>query len=298
MDLKEYITKVKNLEVLCYEQTLYIQRLENVRGQIASPRLINGTVAKKTNKESTWDYITCIPNGALVGLIVAVICWIKSGISFSSDIFKNFHIYFVGIGAGIGFIIYVLLKVRKYLDQEKLNEIAKKKNESIRLKNNKIQSCIPEKTQIIEKEILKARKKYKETYDILQQYYDLNVIFEKYRSMIPVCMFCEYLQSGRCSQLTGHEGAYNIYENELRMNIIINKLDDIIEKLDIIEKNQYILAHAIHETNKEINKLTWIVQDQVSILKDISSNVELTTYYSEISAVNTSYMAWLEYIKR
>ena len=39
-------------------------------------------------------------------------------------------------------------------------------------------------------------------------------------------MFDEYLQSGRCYTLEGHEGAYNLYEEEKFKEIILTKLDD------------------------------------------------------------------------
>ena len=84
----------------------------------------------------------------------------------------------------------------------------------------------------------------------LQRIYSTNVIYPKYRSLVPVTMFCEYLASGRCSALEGHEGAYNIYENELRQNIIISKLDTIASKLDSIKSSQYLLYTSISEANR------------------------------------------------
>lgn len=68
-------------------------------------------------------------------------------------------------------------------------------------------------------------------------------------------MFCEYLASGRCYSLEGHEGAYNIYENELRQNTIINQLDGITSKLDSIKSNQYLLYNSITEANNISNRM-------------------------------------------
>ena len=79
----------------------------------------------------------------------------------------------------------------------------------------------------------------------LSKLYALNVIHPKYRSLVPVSMFCEYVETGRCSELTGHEGAYNIYEAELRQNVIIDQLDSIKDKLDDVKKNQYYLATTL-----------------------------------------------------
>ena len=80
--------------------------------------------------------------------------------------------------------------------------------------------------------------------------YSLDVIFPKYRNIIAVSSFYEYLLSGRCDKL---EGAYNIFESELRMNLIINKIDDVIKHLEKIEQHQYMLYSAIQENNKQHN---------------------------------------------
>ncbi|MBQ9692505.1 MAG: hypothetical protein IJV70_05050 [Clostridia bacterium] len=83
----------------------------------------------------------------------------------------------------------------------------------------------------------------------LSHVYAYNIVYPKYRELVPITMFCEYLASGRCSMLEGHEGAYNIYENELRQNIIISKLDTISRSLESIRSNQYLLYTAISEAN-------------------------------------------------
>lgn len=75
--------------------------------------------------------------------------------------------------------------------------------------------------------------------------YDKNIIHEKYRGLIPVSSFCDYFDTGRCDTLTGHEGAYNLYEAELRQDRIIDKLESIEGKLDEIKKNQYYLATSL-----------------------------------------------------
>ena len=36
-------------------------------------------------------------------------------------------------------------------------------------------------------------------------------------------------------------GAYNLYEQELRQNLIINKLDFVIDRLDTVIDNQHML---------------------------------------------------------
>ena len=49
--------------------------------------------------------------------------------------------------------------------------------------------------------------------------------------MIAIASFYEYLMAGRCTSLEGTGGAYNLYENEIRMNQIISQLDTVITSL-------------------------------------------------------------------
>ncbi|MBE6610114.1 MAG: hypothetical protein E7634_05565 [Ruminococcaceae bacterium] len=98
----------------------------------------------------------------------------------------------------------------------------------------------------------------------LSHVYAYNVVYPKYRELVPVTMFCEYLASGRCDALEGHEGAYNIYENELRQNIIISKLDTIASKLDSIRSSQYLLYTAISDSNRISNQMV----DSISAYSD------------------------------
>lgn len=93
---------------------------------------------------------------------------------------------------------------------------------------------------------------YDKTCGTLNALYGKNIIYPKYQhDLVAICMFHEYFESGRCTTLTGHEGAYNIFEQELRLGIIINNLDIIIQKLDDIQRNQYSLYSALQHINSQ-----------------------------------------------
>ena len=70
-----------------------------------------------------------------------------------------------------------------------------------------------------------------------------------------VCSICEYLESGRCSELGGPDGAYNLFEQEIRMNLIITQLGSILSKLDRIQANQAMLYDAISTGNRLTSQL-------------------------------------------
>ena len=99
-------------------------------------------------------------------------------------------------------------------------------------------------------------------------------------------MLYEYISSGRCSQLEGHEGAYNLYEQEIRMNLILSKLDDVLAHLDRIEGNQYELARAIRDGNAKANQIDQSIQT-------VERHTAVTAYYSGMAAASTTYLAWI-----
>lgn len=91
--------------------------------------------------------------------------------------------------------------------------------------------------------------------DTLEKLYGLNVIYGKYRGIIPVGSFIDYFASGRCDSFEGPNGAYNLYENELRLDRISDKLDVIIVKLDEIKANQRAMYFALSEMNRTLHAL-------------------------------------------
>lgn len=169
----------------------------------------------------------------------------------------------------------------KYARIQEENEKIQKRNEII--KNNK------QHLSVYKNEYDILNQEYERTKNNLSILYSLDVIYPKYRRLVPVCSFYEYLCSGRCNKLEGHEGAYNIYEMELRQNIIIAKLDSIIYKLDQIKENQYILYTKLNDINKSVSLMYNTVTDQ---LDNIETNSYIMTYNSYIAAKNTEFLKW------
>lgn len=62
----------------------------------------------------------------------------------------------------------------------------------------------------------------RKTKQLLRKLYSADVVYPKYRNMVAMCTIYEYLASGRCETLDGAQGAYNLYEAEIRQNIVIS----------------------------------------------------------------------------
>ncbi len=132
-----------------------------------------------------------------------------------------------------------------------------------------------------------------ETCEVLEQFYAAGPVFPKYRSLIPMCSMYEYFISGRCSSLTGHEGAYNIYENEVRLDRICTKLDEVIQNLQQIQRNQFVLFQAIQEGNEISQKILDESINQTQLMGEIGENTALAARNAEIAANNAAACAWI-----
>ncbi len=154
--------------------------------------------------------------------------------------------------------------------------------------------------ELLDNEILSAETLLKETYKCRNELYSLNIVFEKYRNPVALATFYEYLMSGRCTSLEGANGAYNIYEQEVRADIIIDKLDKIIISLDQIKNNQYMIYQELCTINQNLDRLNKTVSEISDTVKSIDKttreieyNTAATAYYSKINAELTNSLGFM-----
>ena len=142
-----------------------------------------------------------------------------------------------------------------------------------------------------QKTLLLMNSIYDETKKTLENVYAHNVIFPKYRNMTAMFTMLEYFQTGRVSELTGPNGAYNLYEAEVRQNIIINKLDTIISKLDQIKENQFLLYSEMRNISGHLSSINQNTMDLLDTNKHIEANTAITAHCAQITAQNTAALA-------
>ena len=199
---------------------------------------------------------------------------------------------------------FVLREIRKENDEKrseydkKVREAEERYDKEKRIYDSKVQNIkkreeeaeIHNKNAAIAREELKPviselNKNLTEVKNKLQEYYGLDIIFGKYRGLVPVSMMYEYLASSRCSSLEGPDGAYNLYETEIRQNIIIVQLQTIISQLESIKQNQYCLYQQLKEiegNTKEMSNSLNKISSDVDSIKDVSSyaaSVQTQTMY-------------------
>lgn len=317
-----YISNINKLEIACYQQKVFLDKMqhdidlisaaiENPFGGLKEPEApleisIFARIVFSLIMLAVGAWIGSLLNdlnGALLGaalvliflslifrffavLVVTFLCFLAGKIIWDSDM-MGFVIGAIGLVISTAYIIYqYLTSGQTYWDKKEHYQCALERynNEvSIREQNKeRNENTLPALKQALEK----GWKKLDETENVLDQYYQLNIIYPKYRGLVPVCTIYEYLKSGRCSTLTGPHGAYNLYESECRANTIISKLDDIIDRLDAIGASQAALAQAIERCNSTAYSMC-------QTMERMSNNTAAIVYYNRVTANNTEYLRWL-----
>ncbi len=187
--------------------------------------------------------------------------------------------------------------------KRKLDNAKRKYNEKQNKEKNQ-EFTSTKARSMIEKELEDAKKIYIDTNKAIQEMYSLGIVYEKYHDIVAISTFYEYLMSGRCSALEGTDGAYNLYENEIRANIIVSQLSEIIAHLEAIKQNQYMLYSEMQKMNKSIYSLNSQMDDMLSSLekienhsKQVEYNTAVTAYYAQKNAEITNALALMVALK-
>jgi len=134
----------------------------------------------------------------------------------------------------------------------------------------------------------------------LEKMYSYNILEEKYRNIVAVASIYEYLKHERTRSLQrvgSDEGAYNIFESEVRLNKIITNTDIIIQKLDVVIENQREFANTMKNAQNSINNLVTSTNNMSARLqsgmKQLNASVELSNYQQQQTNNELKYMNFM-----
>ena len=282
--LKAYMFKVKELEGLAYEERTL---LSNIRAEEDRYRSITKQAYESKHTNNPRDsFSTGFFCGAAISFIPAIIFWmVRTGYPGEGIIFGLLTAAVIGVIVGIIFII------GESIETKKRNEEIDKRNRWIAEQNERTDREIKHALTELEKQYKIVETKTIRTNEILNRLYALNILHPDYRNIVAVCSLCQYLDSERCYSLKGYDGAYNIYEQEKRMDIIITKLVDIIANLKQIQRNQQMIYNAIVSAHTAVSG---VMQEIRSDLKKNQAINQEIREYSRISAENSNAMMFLE----
>lgn len=123
----------------------------------------------------------------------------------------------------------------------------------------------------------------------LNDIYAMGILPQKYRSLNAATTLYEYLETTRCKTIEGHGGIYDTYEYDLKLGLIINKLDDIINHLDRIEQNQYMLYNELRTANQTLSNIN---QELCSFKRAFDNYATAALEIQRQEAATVQWMAW------
>lgn len=322
-DLLEYLRHVKQLESSIY----YLNRAIDLTDQ--KYKAFNneykqcqqkiyqaeGAIPKKTDAIYSVDAPAKIKiNGDLIAgplVMLIVIAVIALVLYFSTPGLSGFAI----LCAIIPLLMIIVRIINVVIDNVHAQddfEKAKKRAHNAYLKDKRkskenlsnVQDEVEEKLELFEEKAsatLEVKGRLTDTLakttDALKRLYSLNIIYPKYRNLVAVCSIFEYLDSGRCSELSGPNGAYNLYESELRLNIIIDKMDVIAAKLDSIQSSQYVLYDEMTKANSALGQVNGYMRKLQQSVETIEQSSVINMQCADITRKNVEALKYINLIK-
>lgn len=288
--LREYMHTVFNLETQLRTVSLAINKNNSYAGSLGRPRVLvqptKFSVMDAIRDSEVFASLWLIP----VGVAGAALPLFLNGAvadDFLGRIFRGIFTVIGVLGAimAAGILVAEIVSVFRYHKACIEGQIQYEKDcaaDARRVEEERKKwMAVNEDTKIL----YDQRRKVKSALD---QYYNLGIIYSKYWDILPVSMFVQYLDSGRATRLEGSDGCYNIFEYEVRQDIIIDKLDTVIEKLDDLSASvtnaQYELTNALNASNRQIQRLC-------SKTDDANRHLAAIEYQNQITANNTRVLA-------
>jgi len=171
-------------------------------------------------------------------------------------------------------------------------------NDRRRVKNEKLQKeRLLTEMDRMERMILDSKEE-------LRRVYAYGILHPDYQNLCAVSSIYGYLQKGRTQGLTfndvtGDQGAYNIYEYERRMNLIIVNTQEVLRRLDEIRTHQYELSEGLQAANARVDALCKGVSRHIKStdgrLERMEQCAEITAYQAEKANQQLEFISWLHF---
>lgn len=247
-EIKEYLGMCKDLEEEIYMQNRLIAFMKHSIGQLGYERYY--AVPEKEIINDDGLSLFCFLLGILIFLVAL---WFFKVL----EIFQIFNLLVMIVG-GIIFLLGIITEVDEGKCQQEANKQYEAKmaayNLAIKRDDLRVENELRQK-EYLQEELNRLLATNRQTRAALQDLYNKNVIHSNYRGLIPICSLYGYFDTGVCTQLEGHEGAYSKYDIESRLDKIIVKLDEVIRRLEEIKQTQWVLYDAIQKSTRKANQL-------------------------------------------
>ena len=178
-----------------------------------------------------------------------------------------------------------LLEEQKHLEDEKKKFAENIDKQLVSSPNQQINDMLLQ-------EIAEVKETLQKLFDTKRQLESLDIIYPKYLNFVALSTMSEYLAIGRCSALTGPNGAYNLYESEIRADRVIAQLDKVIDSLEQIKENQYKTYSLLKEVKDNISDVSEKMNNAVIALNNTQNYTKAIKENSDVIAYNTAKTAY------
>lgn len=298
-DLLKYMEIVLDMEKNVYVELKSWQDLQGQMNSLGISRNYNAP-----NKSVVVFPTENIFVGVFIGLFVMPIlqyasCVLEEGKS-SFQFFNGFPII-TGLVICLLIIIFVLrgyFKDKNRIDEQYNNEL-NTYNQTLADDQARVQKELVQK-QYLQTQCDTLATMWRTSKEKLDKMYSYNILEEKYRNIVAVASIYEYLKHERTRSLQrvgSDEGAYNIFESEVRLNKIITNTDIIIQKLDVVIENQRELANTMRNAQNSINNLVTSTNNMSARIQSgmnrLNASVELSNYQQQQTNNELRYMNFM-----
>lgn len=306
-ELQKYLSGVFSLELDVYTQDQIIAQLKWRHAELAQPKRIPVPVLSAPTIHPFDCFIfSAIPSGIVVFLIDLIYEWgrasniIDYGAAIIAALINGVIGLFIG-GIVIGLIAYGVIYSKQKREAAERHQVAiaeydtKVKQQNARMAKERAQQ------KLLAQEVNALVACNRKSRQDLKAAYAYGVLDPDYRNIYAVSSILGYLQKGRTHSLafdpsTGDQGAYNIYENECRLDRIITNTEEIISRMDQVIHYQYELATGLDRATKRVDALYSNVNAQLGRISgsvsSIARNQEIIAYNSECTARGVDFLSW------
>lgn len=290
-EIKQYLQDVAALECQANTQDRLIAQINYQASLLGRPQAFQKPVLGTDLYGTSWVALLI---SWMLGVIVwfyIVFCILPEGYFKNASDFKEYFWLLLPFWLGIPLFLLPYRALRRRY--EKRNNMRKYKEElgkyNALVKSDNLR--VGQELAIMDdlkNQVYQVAQEKKHTQNALNQIYAVGIIHPKYRNLVAIASFYDYFDTGRCNTLTGPNGAYAIYEEELRFQRIESRLDVIISKLDEIIDNQQYLGELMRDANDTLHRIDQTNNRMMKSMNRISENAELIAYNSSCSAKSLS----------
>ncbi len=307
-DMIKYLERIIKLEIKCNEQKGLMKAIQVSKKNLKPPK------EEKLLYEE-FDYNRTLLENLGLGLaafvVIAIVLLIISGVIYVIRfMFGNasFPKLFFLISNITSFIIIVILSIHFTEDTKIEREKNYKKNLTIRTNNNEITQAYKNKIQRCDNEYSNIKQEYDNTQSVLLKYYNIGIIYPKYRNLFCIGLIYEYYNSGICDTLIGPYGAYAKVEQDLKYYKVSDQLDrmesginTIVGILNNMELKQSMIYNAIIKADHNIAVMSDTINSNLKKITgkidEVNHHLTSTEYTNKINKMNIELLRDIEIYK-